>query len=50
MHLSGNWVSTSVTFQIHQPATAVTLSCELVAASGEAWFDAGAARLVRLPD
>ena len=50
MLLSGNWAATSVTFQIHQPATAVNLSCELVAVSGEAWFDADAARLVRLSD
>lgn len=50
MLLPGNWAATSVTFQIHQPATAVNLSCELVAVSGEAWFDAGAARLVRLSD
>lgn len=46
---TSDWRPVSYDFEVQFPSDQVELVCELACLVGEAWFDAGSMRLVRLP-
>jgi len=46
---TSEWKEYKYAFQVGDQASEVELVCELRATAGEAWFDAGSLRLVRMP-
>ncbi len=46
---TSDWTDFRYPFTVQEETSDVELVCELRATRGEAWFDAGTLRLVRLP-